>query len=317
MLRAVGAIGIVRASNVYGSTVERQPTNGGSNASRSSRPEPADRGAERAAQPLVAAGDEDVDVVRDDVDGRHAGSLRRVDREERAVRVGKVGELLQHEPVAGRVLHVRDDDHRRLVVDVLGDLLERERGRVVPHTHEARFRAGLARDPEPGIGRARVLDVDRDDVRALERLHPPGDEPERLGRALHDRDVVAARLQKERRGVTGILEARGLGRLVEAGRAAQPDVALEGGRGLLHRERHQADRAGVQVDDLLEVGEVGSRRQGIHGNRLSQDTATKNLLLSRLRFSHQEVITHGERHSVSISARRTRAWPSSRAASRP
>ena len=36
MLRAVGASGIVRASNVYGSTVERQPTNGGSNASRSS-----------------------------------------------------------------------------------------------------------------------------------------------------------------------------------------------------------------------------------------------------------------------------------------
>ena len=36
MLRAVVASGIVRESNVYGSTVLRQPTNGGSNLSRSS-----------------------------------------------------------------------------------------------------------------------------------------------------------------------------------------------------------------------------------------------------------------------------------------
>ena len=144
MLRAVGAIGIVRASNVYGSTVERQPTNGGSNCLAQLRPEPADRGAERAAQPLVAAGDEDVDVVRADVDRRHARRLRRVDREQRAVRVREVGELLQHEPVAGRVLHVRDDDHRRLLVDVLGDLLERERRRVVP-TRTRRASAPVSR----------------------------------------------------------------------------------------------------------------------------------------------------------------------------
>ena len=107
--------------------------------------------------------------------GAMPGRLRRVDREQRAVRVGEVGELLQHEPVAGRVLHVRDDDHRRLVVDVLGDLLERERRGVVPDAHEPRLRAGLARDAQPGVRRARVLDVDRDDVRALGRLHPPGD----------------------------------------------------------------------------------------------------------------------------------------------
>jgi hypothetical protein len=36
MLRAVGASGIVLESNVYGSTVLRQPTSGGSNRSRNS-----------------------------------------------------------------------------------------------------------------------------------------------------------------------------------------------------------------------------------------------------------------------------------------
>ena len=97
---------------------------------------------------------------RADVDRRHARRLRRVDREQRAVCVGEVGELLQHEPVAGRVLHVRDDDHRGLLVDVLGELLERERRRVVPDADEARLRAGLARDPQPRVRRARVLDVD-------------------------------------------------------------------------------------------------------------------------------------------------------------
>ena len=144
MLRAVGASGIVRASNVYGSTVERQPTNGGSNACAELRPEPADRGAERAAEPLVAAGDEEVEIVRNDVDRRHAGRLRRVDREERAVRVREIGELPQHEAVAGRVLHVGDDDHRRLLVDVLGDLSS-ESDAGSSHTRTSRASAPVSR----------------------------------------------------------------------------------------------------------------------------------------------------------------------------
>ena len=135
-----------------------------------------------------------------------------------------------------------------------------------------------------------MLDVDGDDVRALERLHPPGDHAERLGGALDDRDVVAVRLQQLRRGVAGPLETAGFRRLVEAGGAPQPDVPLEGGRGLLHGQRHQPDGAAVQVDDLLQVREIaawGERRQPLsaggrrlhHGPDLTPPCGTRQDLL--------------------------------------
>src|SRR5207248_6164793 len=118
-------------------------------------------------------------------------------------------------------------------------------------------------------------------------------------------------------GGAGVLEAAGLGRLVEAGRPAEPDVPLEGSCSLLHGERHQPDRAAVQVGDL------GGMREC---SRSTSAGTAQSLVWQRLPgicYKQTQIFSTGgipprwQKQSASTSARPTRAWPCSRAASPP
>ena len=93
-------------------------------------------------------------------------------------------------------------------------------------------------------------------------------------------DVVRARAQESRhRGPRDVADPL-LDLVVEADRPATGDLASERLAGVLHRERLEPVRAGVQVDDLVEHGEVAARREGAAPAHASGGALTSSLSTS-------------------------------------